>query len=50
MLEFIFPFNNEIIFIAINNDLSIQDTVRQISELFKELELKTTIEVGDEIA
>ena len=50
MLEFIFPFNNEIIFIATNNDLSIQDTVRQISELFKELELKTKIEVGDEIA
>ena len=50
MLEFIFPFNNEIIFIATNNDLSIQDTVRQISELFKELELKTMIETGDEIA
>lgn len=50
MLEFIFPFNNEIIFIVTNNDLSIQDTVSQISELFKELELKTMIEIGDEIA
>lgn len=50
MLEFIFPFNNEIIFIATNNDLSIQDTVRQISEVFKRLELKTAIEIGDKIA
>jgi hypothetical protein len=49
MLEFIFPVNNEIIFIVTNNDLSIQDTVKQILELCRGFELKTKMEIGDEV-
>lgn len=49
MLEFIFPVNNEIIFIATNNDLCIQDTVKQVLELCRKFELKTKTEIGDEI-
>jgi hypothetical protein len=50
MLEFIFPIKSEIIFIAAKNDLSIQDTIKQISEICKECEFKAKIETGDEIA
>lgn len=49
MLEFIFPVNNEIIFIATNNDLCIQDTVKQVLELCRKFDLKTKTEIGDEI-
>jgi hypothetical protein len=49
MLEFIFPFDTEIIFIATNNDISIQHTVKQILELCRGFELKTKMEIGDEI-
>ena len=49
MLEFIFPVNNEIIFIATNNDLCIKDTVKQILELSRGFEFKTKMENGDEV-
>jgi len=49
MLEFIFPVNNEIIFIATNNDLCIKDTVKQILELSRGFEFKTKMEIGDEV-
>ncbi len=49
MLEFIFPVNNEIIFITANNDLSIQDIVKQVLELCREFNLITKMEIGDEV-